>query len=124
MGSPTRTALGLAALLGVAGVTHFAKPEPYDSLIPKSLPGRARTWTYASGVVELGTAAAVAIPRTRRFGGLLAAVLFVAVFPGNVKMAADYQRRNKPLPARLIAFGRLPVQWPLITWALRVREGR
>lgn len=124
MGSPNRTALGLAALLGVAGVTHFAKPEPYDSLIPKSLPGRARTWTYASGVVELGTAAAVAIPRTRRFGGLLAAVLFVAVFPGNVKMAADYQRRNKPLPARLIAFGRLPVQWPLITWALRVREGR
>jgi uncharacterized membrane protein len=124
MGSANRTALGLATLLGVAGVTHFAKPEPYDTLIPKSLPGRARTWTYASGVVELGTAAAVAIPRTRRFGGLLAAVLFVAVFPGNVKMAADYQRRNKPLPAKLIAFGRLPLQWPLITWALRVREGR
>jgi uncharacterized membrane protein len=124
MGSPRRTALGLATLLGVAGVTHFAKPQPYDSLIPKTLPGSARTWTYASGVVELGTAAAVAWPRTRRFGGLVAALLFVVVFPGNVKMALDYQRTNKPLPSRLVAFGRLPLQWPLVTWALRVREGR
>jgi uncharacterized membrane protein len=124
MGSPKRTALGLATLLGIAGATHFVRPAPYDTLIPKQLPGSARTWTYASGVVELGTAAAVAIPKTRRFGALVAALLFVAVFPGNVKMAADYQRKDKPLPARLIAFGRLPLQWPLITWALRVREGR
>lgn len=124
MGSPTRSALALAALLGGAGVTHFAKPEPYDKLIPRGLPGSPRAWTYASGVAELGCAAAIALPRTRRFGGLLAALLFVAVFPGNVKMALDYQRRGRPLPARLIAFGRLPVQWPLVTWALRVREGR
>jgi uncharacterized membrane protein len=124
MSSPSRTAVGLAAFLGIAGVTHFARPRPYDALIPKALPGSPRTWTYASGVVELGTAAAVAWPRTRRFGGLVAAVLFVAVFPGNVQMAADYQRTGKPLAARLVAFGRLPLQWPLITWALRVREGR
>lgn len=124
MASPNRSALSLAALLGGAAVTHFVKPEPYDKLIPRGLPGSPRAWTYASGAAELGCAVAVALPRTRRLGGLLAAWLFVAVFPGNVKMAMDYQRQRRPLRARLIAFGRLPVQWPLVAWALRVREGR
>jgi uncharacterized membrane protein len=124
MAASDRTALGLAALLGGSAVTHFVVPKPYDRLIPHLLPGKARTWTYLSGVAELSIAAAVAVPRTRRLGGLLAALLFVVVFPGNVQMAADYQRTGKPLPARLIVFGRLPLQWPLVTWALRVREGR
>jgi uncharacterized membrane protein len=120
----TRAAWGLAGLLAAAGVTHFARPKPYDRLIPSALPGSARTWTYASGVAELGVAAAVALPRTRRLGGLLAAALFVVVFPGNMKMALDYQRKSRPIPARLVAFARLPLQWPLVTWALRVHEGR
>jgi uncharacterized membrane protein len=115
-----RSALALAGLLGVAGVTHFLAPRPYDGLIPAALPGTPRQWTYGSGVAELGCAAAVAIPRTRRLGALLAALLFVAVFPGNVKMALDYRRAGKPLPHRLIAYGRLPLQLPLIGWALKI----
>jgi uncharacterized membrane protein len=121
---PTRSrslsALGLAALLGAAGVTHFAKPSPYDAIVPRALPGEPRTWTYASGVAELAVAAAVAAPKTRRLGGLLAAGLFAAVFPANVKMAVDY--RNRGPRAKAIAWGRLPLQLPLILWALRIRR--
>ncbi|RZS31215.1 putative membrane protein [Herbihabitans rhizosphaerae] len=117
-----RSAKALAVLLGTAGVTHFVRPDLYDPLIPRQLPGKPRDWTYGSGVAELGVAVAVAVPRTRRLGGLLAALLFAAVFPGNVKMAADFHRARKPLPMRAIALLRLPVQWPLITWALRVRR--
>ncbi|MFD7652605.1 hypothetical protein ACFV4N_01330 [Actinosynnema sp. NPDC059797] len=108
----------LAGLLGVAGVTHFAKPRPYDSIVPRSLPGKPRTWTYASGVAEVALAAAVAVPRTRRLGGKLAALFFAAVFPANVKMALDH--RTKSPKARAIAYGRLPLQVPLVLWALRV----
>jgi uncharacterized membrane protein len=111
----------LSGLLLSAGTLHFARPRPFDSLVPPELPGSQRSWTYASGVAELACGAAIAVPRTRRLGGLLAALLFVAVFPGNVKMAVDYQRAGKPLPARLIAFARLPLQYPLVLWALRVR---
>lgn len=118
--SESRRALALSLLLGSSGAMHFLVPRPYDRLIPRVLPGKARTWTHASGVAELGTALLITIPRTRRLGGLLAALLFVAVFPGNVKMAIDYQR--KPMPHRLAALARLPLQWPLVTWALRVRE--
>jgi uncharacterized membrane protein len=122
MASSRRTAIGLATLLGGSGVLHFAAPKPYDSIVPPALPGSARTWTYVSGVAELVIAAALFVPRFRRLGGLLAALLFIGVFPANVQMALDHQRAGKPLPARLVAFGRLPLQVPLVLWAMRIRK--
>ncbi|WP_052847661.1 hypothetical protein [Streptomyces avicenniae] len=113
-----RSAHLLAGLLAGAGVTHFAAPEPYDAIVPKSLPGRPRTWTKASGAVELALATALVIPATRRTGALLTAGFFVAVFPANVKMAYDWRHR-RPLP-RAVAYGRLPGQVPLVVWALKV----
>lgn len=102
------------------GVLHFAVPSQFDAIVPEQLPGTPRFWTHVSGVAELGIGAAVAIPRTRRLGGLAAALLFVAVFPANVKMAIDHSTRS--LPERAIAYGRLPLQIPLVLWALRVRR--
>jgi uncharacterized membrane protein len=115
------TAYGLAALLTTTGVTHFAAPRPYDRVVPRTLPGPPRFWTYASGAAEIAVAAAVAHPRTRRAGGLAAAALFVAVFPANVKMAVDWRRR--PPVERAVAYGRLPLQAPLVWWAWRVFSG-
>ncbi|MFJ1709503.1 MauE/DoxX family redox-associated membrane protein [Kitasatospora sp. NPDC088346] len=113
----------LAGLLLGAGVLHFVTPKPFDATVPRWLPGGPRAWTYASGVAELAIGAAVAVPRTRRVGALAAAGLFVAVFPANVKMAVDW--RHRPAPYRAAAFGRLPLQLPLVLWARRVsRAGR
>src|SRR5689334_14603174 len=111
-------ALALAGLLATAGVTHFVAPRQYDAIVPRSLPGTPRFWTYASGVAELATAAAIAAPRTRRLGGLAAAALFAAVFPANVKMARDW--RDRPARQRVLAYGRLPLQAPLVWWGVRV----
>jgi uncharacterized membrane protein len=94
------------------------KPAPFDAIVPRALPGSARTWTWVSGAAELAVAAAIAHPRTRRLGGRAAAALFVAVFPANVQMAVDW--RHAPPARRAIAFGRLPLQLPLIAWARRV----
>jgi uncharacterized membrane protein len=84
----------------------------------------ARAWVLGSGVAELACAAAVAHPRTRRTGAGASAALFVAVFPGNVQMAVDYQRARKPTWQRAVAYARLPLQWPLVSLALRVRKDR
>jgi uncharacterized membrane protein len=108
----------LAALMAGMGAAHLLAPRPFDALIPRQLPGSARTWTYLSGVAELACAAAVACPRTRRAGALATAGLMAAVFPANVKMAHDW--RGKALPLRAAAYGRLPFQAPLIGWALHV----
>lgn len=113
-----RTAAFLATLLGAAGTLHFVRPAPFDSIVPPALPGPARNYTYASGVAELGTAALLAVPRTRRLGGIAAAALFLAVFPANLQMAYDW-RGARP-KKRAIAFGRLPLQGVLIAQALHV----
>ncbi|MEV4707145.1 hypothetical protein [Actinoplanes sp. NPDC049316] len=113
-----RSHTALAGLLTTTGVLHFAQPRPFDGIVPRSLPGSPRTWTYLSGFAELAVAAALAHPRTRRAGGLAAATLFAAVFPANVKMAVDW--RHAPPLRRAIAYGRLPLQAPLVMWGLRV----
>ncbi|MDG3008729.1 hypothetical protein G4X40_01050 [Rhodococcus sp. D2-41] len=114
----TRAAIRLSALLLGAGTLHLVAPAPFDSIVPRALPGEPRLWTHASGVAELAVGTALAVPRTRRIGGLAAAALFVAVFPANVAMAAQWWRR--PLPYRAVALGRLPLQVPLVTEALKV----
>jgi uncharacterized membrane protein len=113
-------ATALAATLTTTGVLHLVTPAPFDAVVPRSLPGTPRFWTLTSGVAELGVAAAVAAPRTRRLGATAAAALFVAVFPANVRMARDWS--DRPLPARTVAWARLPLQVPLVAWALAVRR--
>ncbi|MFF2551610.1 hypothetical protein ACFVUS_11465 [Nocardia sp. NPDC058058] len=114
------TARTLAAFLFGMGTLHFVVPKQFDALIPEQLPGSARAWTLGSGVAEIAVATAVAVPRTRRLGGLLATLLFLGVFPGNVKMAGDWVRSSKPLPLKAGVLLRLPMQIPMILLARKV----
>lgn len=110
----------LAALLGVAGVLHLVRPEPFASIVPRRL-GDATPWVYGSGAAELACAAALAAPATRRTGALATAALFVAVYPANVQMAVSALRSSRATTAyRAVALARLPLQVPLVLWALRV----
>lgn len=123
MTSRSRSTTGLAVLFGVLGSLHFVKPEPFEQIVPRALP-RTKELVYASGVAELACAAGLLHPRTRRAAGLVSAALLVAIFPANVQMAMDLNRKGSPT-ARAIAFARLPLQVPLIRAALRAsREGR
>jgi len=117
--SGTGAALGLAALLGAAGVAHFVATDAYAEIIPRALPA-SRAWVYASGAAELVCAGLVAAPRTRRLGGWLTAGLFVALFPANVQMALDGGTGGGLLGSPLVAWLRLPLQIPLIVWAVWV----
>ncbi|MGU3409811.1 hypothetical protein ACLBWP_06850 [Microbacterium sp. M1A1_1b] len=115
----TRTAGALALLLGGAGITHFVRPRGYDRIVPEGLP--PRTTTLLSGAAELGIAAGLLVPATRRASGMAAAALFLAVFPANVTMAKqllDSPRSSRAM--RLVSVLRLPLQAPLVVWALRV----
>ncbi|MEV4946366.1 DoxX family protein [Streptomyces sp. NPDC053755] len=112
---PARSALLLAGLLASAGVAHFVAPRQFDATVPRTLPGSPRVWTQASGVVELALAAGLVVPATRRASARATAVFFAGVFPANVKMAYDW--RNRSPRARALAYGRLPLQVPLVLWA-------
>lgn len=113
----------MAVLFGVSGVLHFVKPEPYERTVPHRLP-KKKELVYVSGAAELACAAALLHPRTRRPAGLVSAALLVAIFPANVQMALDLNRKGSA-PAKAIGFARLPLQIPLIRAALKAaRETR
>ncbi|MGH3473980.1 MAG: DoxX family protein [Aeromicrobium sp.] len=115
----TRETKMLAALLGVSGVLHFAIPKPYTAIVPKPLPYK-RELVYASGVVELGCAAMLTQPRTRRLGGLLSFGLLLAVFPANIQMMITVvQSKKAPLWYKVGTVLRLPLQIPPLSWSLK-----
>lgn len=122
MSRRSKSTTGLAVMFGVMGVLHFVKPEPFERIVPRQLP-RKKELVYASGVAELACAAGLLHPRTRRTAGLLSAGLLAAVFPANVQMAMDLNRKGSAR-AKAIGFARLPLQLPLIRAALKAsREG-
>ena len=107
----------LVGIFGVSGVLHLTRPRLYEPLMPAWVPAH-REVIYGSGVAELVCAGGLLHPRTRRVAGFASAALLVAIFPGNLKMADD-ARRSRSTRFKAIAFGRLPLQLPMIRAALR-----
>ncbi len=113
-------ALALAALLGTSGVLHLRRPGIFRPLIPRVL-GDPDPWVLGSGVAELACAATLAVPATRRLGGIASAALLVGVFPGNVTMAVRSRPDARGWAGRpVVAWARLPLQVPLVAWAVAV----
>ena len=111
-----RSRLVGAGLLAGMGVLHFVIPKAFDGAVPEWVPGKPRFWTLFSGVWELTAAGLIANRRTKKVGGYAAAATFAAVYPANVQMAID----NPPTTALGVGMLlRLPLQFPMVVWALR-----
>lgn len=117
-----RTRLGLAGLLGGAAVGHVVAPATFESLVPSALPGPREFWNLASAAAEATAAGLMTSRRTAGLGGWLAAATLVAVFPANVEAARSggYGALPAPWDSAAIAWLRLPLQVPLVWWAVRV----
>jgi uncharacterized membrane protein len=109
----------LGSFMVGAGVLHLTtQREEFRAQVPEWLPVDEDLTVLASGVVEIALGGAfVALPRHRRTVGMLLAVFFVAIFPGNV---AQYVEGTDAFGldtdrARLV---RLFFQPVLVLWAL------
>ena len=111
----------LSGLLTLTGSLHFVFPKTYAQIIPPQLPA-PEALVYLSGVAELACALGLALPRTRRLAGWTTAALFVAVFPANVQMALDADGRSAAY--QWVTYARLPLQVPLVVWAVSVARSR
>lgn len=107
-----------------AGVAHFVAPGAYARILPRAL-DHARPLVYVSGAAEVLAGVLLIRPATRRAGGYLAAAILVAVFPANVQAALDggVLGRGAPLDSPLAGWLRLPLQAPLLWWALYEARG-
>lgn len=72
---------------------------------------------YISGIVEILCGVLLVFPQTQTIGAWLSILLFVAVFPANIKMAKDfYLLHHKYFWLTVL---RLPLQLVLIWWAFK-----
>lgn len=111
--------IALGAIMVFAGVGHltFARSE-FQAQVPAWVPWPADLTVLGSGVVEIALGAAmILVTRRRAVVGLLLAVFFVVIFPGNISQWVN-QRDAFGLDSDRARFIRLFFQPVLIAWAL------
>lgn len=111
--------LALGSVMTFAGITHLTVArDEFQAQVPDWFPLDEDFVVIASGVVEIGLGAAfLALPKHRRTVGMLLALFFVAIFPGNI---AQYVEGTDAfgLDTDTKRFVRLFFQPVLIAWAL------
>lgn len=106
-----------------AGVSHltFARDE-FQAQVPESLPLDPDVTVVASGAVEIALGSALLLARRRRrLTGVVAALFFLAVFPGNLAQWMHH-RDGFGLDTDMKRFVRLffqPVLIGLALWSTR-----
>jgi uncharacterized membrane protein len=93
--------------------------------MPRAIPeAHHKKLIYLSGLAEL--ACAVGLYRRTRWGASASVALLAAVFPANLQMALDAGTGRNPGPTDnpAVAWGRLPLQLPMVWAALQARPDR
>jgi uncharacterized membrane protein len=121
-----RRRYGLAVLLSIATVSHVLRPSWFLGMIPSWLPGGRRRLHRLATVAEAVSALLLWVPRTRRIGGAAAATTLLGVYLANIEAVrlGGYAGAPGWLSTRTAAILRLPLQVPLVWWAVRVARGR
>ncbi len=117
MSARTVTRILLGSALVFAGISHltFAREE-FQAQVPDIVPLAPDTTVVASGVVEIGLGSALILARKRRgLVGIIAALFFIAIFPGNISQWLN-DRDGFGLDTETKRFVRLFFQ-PVLIWA-------
>lgn len=97
-----------------SGVFHLINPAGFMFLMPPWLP-EPILLIYLSGVAEL--IAAIGLLLRQKWAPVFTVLVLLAVWPANWWFAIDAITTNPDIA--LVAWLRLPLQIPLIWWALR-----
>ena len=116
----------LGSSLVFAGVSHLTVArDEFQAQVPESVPLDPDTTVVASGVVEIGLGAALLLARRRRrLVGVIAALFFIAVFPGNIAQWMHH-RDGFGLDTDMKRFVRLffqPVLVAIALWSTRTKR--
>jgi uncharacterized membrane protein len=84
MSSDTSARVIGSAFVG-AGITHFARPDFFESIVPRWFPNLALA-NQLSGAAEIVCGVGMFYRRTRRIAGFGLLGILIGVFPANVDM--------------------------------------
>ena len=111
---PIPTRILIVAFM-VSGLSHLVAPELFLALMPPVLPEPVLL-IYISGIAEIGCA--VGLILRNRFAPMATAFVLLLVWPANWWFAIDSLDSND-FWLSLVSWLRLPLQLPLIYWALK-----
>ena len=115
----------LANVFAASGTVHLVRPQAFAGIVPRAIPSRHHQGLiYLSGLAEF--VCAVGLFRRARWAAPASVAVLGAVFPANVQMALDAGsgRNAGAADRRAVAWGRLPLQLPMIWAALQARPER
>jgi uncharacterized membrane protein len=101
-----------------AGIMHFVIPDAYIRIVPPLLPAPGLL-VFLSGIAEIMGGIGLLVPFTQRAAACGLVLLLIAVFPANIYMAAAHVPAPGILGQSWAQWLRLPLQIPLVIWALR-----
>ena len=114
--TPSRTWV-LLLIFTISGLTHLINPSLFVALVPPVL-GPTTFWIYLSGIAEL--LCALGLFLKQKWPPKLTALVLLIIWVGNWWYAIDVTRSSEAnLTLILGAWLRLPLQIPLIKWALK-----
>lgn len=121
------SALIAGAFFTSAGVSHFARPDFFESIVPDRCPD-ARLANQANSAAELAFGLGMFHPSTPKVSALGLAALTVGVFPANIDLAVNAVEpklvdctftRSVGRAKGPVNWFRLPLQLPLLWWLWR-----
>jgi uncharacterized membrane protein len=103
-------AFALTMMFVLVGISHFAKRDKLEAMIPPHWPYR-RAMNYISGAAEIILGVLVLFPATRAVGAYGLLLLLIAVFPANIFVA-----RSKPTLYNISRLFFQPVYMVWVWW--------
>jgi uncharacterized membrane protein len=110
--------IGMAAMLLVTGMAHFAFTKGMAMMLPPFVPEK-EVIIYATGVLEFAAAAGILLPGFRVRTGWLLIIFFILLLPANIYAAMNHINLKTATydgdgPAYL--WFRIPLQLFFIAW--------
>jgi uncharacterized membrane protein len=118
MARQTLNQVGSKVVIGaflVSGAFHLIAPDQFMPLLPDWTP-YPFVLVYLSGIAEL--LAAIGLIAKLRWAPIFTSLVLLAVWPANWWVAIE-ATNNAEIATAVIAWLRLPLQLPLIYWALK-----
>lgn len=106
----------LAAIMILAGISHFTMTGTYVQIVPDYLPA-AEAIVVLTGVLEILGGLGLLVPATRQIAAWGLIAFFIAVLPANLHQAMNNLQPPGLEMSETMLWVRLPLQLVPILWA-------
>lgn len=110
--------IAMAAMLVFAAIGHFAFTHGMAQMLPNFIPAK-KELVYLTGVMEIGFAIGLLIPKYRITVAWLLIIFFILILPANIKAALEninYQTGELNGKGTSYLWFRIPLQLFFILW--------